>query len=244
MPEKRILLIHPYDKSTLFLDRIKNHILLEFDQDVHYYSVKPNEESHIQCLNLIQTHPSKGLIIFLGHGRSDKLYGSKADDYSDLISKDAALEFPEKYYYNDNFINEDNINVFNKKKVFCLACNSAEKIAQYAYEKGATTFLGFGDIPTSQIEFKEKGYTVNESIVGMIKGEFNYIIKSSLAYALRRNLSFDNLMHILHFITNQRITDLLIKQKDNRARYFLANQLYFFKKEAQIIGERNLKVLE
>src|SRR5258708_26395188 len=106
MPEKRILIVHPYDKTTTFLDRIKSHLQTQFRDEVHYFSVKPNIESHEKCLERINNHSANGLIIFLGHGRSDTLYGAKGDEYAASVSEEAIAESPERFYYNDNFINE------------------------------------------------------------------------------------------------------------------------------------------
>jgi len=243
MPEKKILIIHPYDRTTSFLDRIKNHLQSKFKSEVHYFSVKPNDESHKQCLERIRVHPSNGLIIFLGHGRSDKLYGSKADEYSLFASEDAAIEFPQKYYYNDNFINESNINVFNRKKVFCLACNSGEKVAQFAFEYGVSSFLGFGDIPTSEGEFKERGVSVSGEVVKMMKTELTYIIKTALAYSISKNSNFEDMLNIIRFIANQRIADVLVNQKHLKERNLLADYLYYLKKDAMVVGERNLNLI-
>lgn len=244
MERKRILIVHPYDKSTSFLERIKNYLLAEYESDIHYFSIKPNDASHELCLKRIDVHNEKGLIIFLGHGRSDKLYGSKADKYSAFVSEDAVIECPELYYYNDNFINEKNISVFKGKKVFCLACNSREKLAQFALEKGVTSFLGFGDIPTSLSEFEEKEEKVTNDVVVKMKTELNYIIKKSLSLSIAKGLTFEGLLSHIQFITQQRLTDVLTNQKSFKERYVFADFLYYLKNEIQIMGDRNAKLLE
>jgi len=245
MAEKRILIVHPYDKTTSFLDRIKNHLQTIFENDVHYFSVKPNDESHNQCLERISTHLSSGLIIFLGHGRSDKLYGSKADEYSAFVSADAVAEFPEKYYYNDNFINEANVEIFSGKKVFCLACNSNDKIANYALDKEVKSFLGFGDIPTSPEELIDDGIeNVSKNIVKSMKTELIYIIKRSLVNGIAKNFTFEQLQNLIDFIINQRISDILINQKEFKDRYTLTDYLYFLKKDIKIKGNKKLKLIE
>jgi hypothetical protein len=244
MSDKRILIVHPYDKTTSFLERIKSRLILEFKDDVHYFSIKPNNDSHYKCLERIRSHPADGLIIFLGHGRSDKLFGSKANEYSPLVSLDAMEEFPEKYYYNENFINENNIEVFAGKKVFCLACNSNDKIAKDAIDKGANTFLGFGDIPTSTDEFQEMHENISTDLVRMMKTELVYIIKICLTIGIKNKLTFERLLNLIHFVTNQRLTDILINKKHFKDRYILADNLYYFKKNAIIRGEETLKLLE
>ncbi len=244
MSQKHILIIHPYDKTTTFLDRIKNHLQYNFKKDVHYFSIKPNETSHDICIDNIRNLSPKGFIIFIGHGRSDKLYGSKGDDYSSFISSIPLSEISEQYYYNDNFINETNVQVFKEKKVFCLTCNSNDKIGKLAVERGARAFLGFGDIPTSLFEFEEKGVKVGENVISFMKTELNYIIKTALEYCIKKNSSFEDLQNIITFLANQRITSILINQKSFKERYILTDYLYYLKKEIIIYGDKTLKLLE
>lgn len=245
MPEKPILIIHPNDKTTSFLDKIKNHLIEKFDDKVHHFNIYPNDKSHQSCLERISVHPENGIIIFLGHGRTDKLYGSKGDLFanSEFVSQEAKDENPDAYYYNDNFIYEGNIDVFARKKVFCLACNSNNKIASFAVDKGAKSFLGFGDIPTSISEFEDKEEKVTNDIVVSMKSELNYIIKISLAYSIYRNSSFESLLDILRFVTNQRISDILVNQKHFKERHVLADYLYYMKKSATIVGDKKSKLL-
>jgi len=243
MPLKKILIVHPHDRTTGFLKRINNHIEKNFNDLAHYFSVKPNDESHSECLERIKNHPINGSIIFLGHGRSNKLYGGKSDKYEAMVSIEARLESPADFYYNENFINEDNIEVFNDKKVFCLSCDSNNKFADLAIENGAVTFFGFGDIPTSQGGFLERGMTVSADLVNHLKGELNYIIKRSLAYCIKKNLSFRDLLNTIHFITNQEISSILFDSKSFKHRFTLVDYLYYLKKEIKIKGNKDSKLV-
>jgi hypothetical protein len=246
MPDKPILIIHPNDKTTTFLDKIKNHLIERFDEQVHHFNIYSNEKSHIDCLERISNHPENGFIIFLGHGRTDKLYGSKGEMYdkADFVSEAAKDENPDAYYYNDNFINESNVEVFNGKKVFCLACNSNDKIADYAMAKGAKSFLGFGNIPTSLNEFEDKEEKVTNDVVVRMKTELNYIIKTSLALSITNGFTFDGLLNHIQFITNQRLTDTLANQKNFKERHVFADYLYHLKNDAKIFGEKKIRLIE
>ena len=245
MAEKPILIIHPNDKTTRFLDKIKSHLIETFGEQVHHFNIYPNEGSHQTCLDRISIHPENGLVIFLGHGRTDKLYGSKGDLYAnaELVSQEAKEENPDAYYYNDNFINEGNAVVFKNKKVFCLACNSNGKIATFSIDSGAKSFLGFGDIPTSLSEFEDKEEKVTNDLVIKMKTELNYIIKTSLSMSIERGFTFEELLNRIQFITNQRLSDILVNQKSFKERHKLADYLYYLKKEAVILGERRIKLL-
>ena len=241
---KPILIIRPHDSSTSFLERIKNHLVNEFVDDLHYFNIKLNDQSHLQCVERIKQHPENGIVIFLGHGRSDGLLGSRGDLYenSEFVSPEAREEDPEHYYFKDNFITAGNIDLFANKKVFCLACRSNE-IAELAINNGARVFIGFGDIPTSLAEFQIKGGEANSTMVITMKTEINRIIKSSLAHCIRKNSSFDELMSTMIYITNQRIADILISYMWFKERHALADHLYYFKKEARVFGDKNIRLL-
>lgn len=244
--KKRILIVHPHDKSTSFLERIKNHLICQLPNDVHYFNIKPNEISHQQCLEKISEHPSEGIVLFLGHGRSDRLFGSKGDLYENIefVSEDAREANPEKYYFNDNFINETNSQIFKGKKVVCLACKSNEVIALSALNNNAISFLGFGDIPTSAAEFRKNGEeNFTSSLVATMKAEVCYIIKTSLVYSINNGHSFGDFLNTIKFITNQRIGFFRINAKWFRDRHLLADYLYFFKREALLLGDKKVRIL-
>lgn len=247
MVQKQILIIHPNDKTTSFLDKIKSHLIQKFEDKIHHFNIYSNDESHSQCIDRIKSNPNDGLIIFFGHGRTTKLYGAKGDLYDnlDFVSTDAVAEQPDKYYYNDDFINQDNVDVFSGKKVFCLACNSNDKIASYAIEKGAISFLGFGDIPTSMPEFKENGLeNISNDIVILMKTELNYIIKRSLEIGIKKNYTFTQLKDIINFITNQRIVYYLRTDKSSKVRHILTDYLYQLKSNIKILGNSHLRLLK
>ncbi|QBA23063.1 hypothetical protein EU348_18525 [Chryseobacterium indologenes] len=246
MVQKQILIVHPNDKTTSFLDKIKNYLVQRFEDQIHHFNIYPNDDSHNQCIARIKSNPDNGLIIFFGHGKTTKLYGAKGDlyDESDFVSPDAIAEKPDNYYYNDDFINENNIDIFNGKKVFCLACNSNAKVASFAIENGAKTFLGFGNIPTSISEFKEDGLeNISNDIVKLMKTELNYIVKRSLEIGIKKNYTFNQLRDVIQFITNQRIAHYLKVDKTSKVRQTLTFYLYMFKSNIKIFGDPNTTLL-
>lgn len=246
MPEKPILIIHPNDKTTAFLDRIKNHLIGSFGEIVSHFNIYPNDNSHLLCLQRIQNHPASGMIIFLGHGRTDKLYGSKGTHYEnrEFVSQEVMDENPDDYYFNDNFIDESNLDVFADKKVFCLACNSNSKLAKLATAKQVKTFIGFGDIPTSLSEFKQNGQIVSQDLVKRVKGEINYIIKTSLALCIKKNMTVSDLLSYIKIIANQRISTILTQEKNSKERFLLADYIYYLKKEVVITGDKNIGIFD
>jgi hypothetical protein len=247
--DKSILIVHPYDKSTSFLERIKNHLQAEFQDSGHYFSVKPNEASHNQCLETIKDFSKNGLLLFMGHGKSNCLYGAKGDYYGTLENDLIKAEEPDKYFYEDNFINENNLSIFKGKKIISLSCNSNGQIGRKSVENGAKVFLGFGDLPTSIEELEEQGEKSKSGVsLGKIeqalKTEINDIIKKSVRIGIIKNYSFSELVDLINFITNQKISHYLVNQKKVSERKLIANYLYTFKKEIKIYGNGKENLIE
>ena len=247
MVYRKILIVHPNDNSTAFLNRIKNHLKAKFESQTHHFNVYPNQKSHIDCINRITSHSENGFVLFLGHGRSDKLFGGKGKYYENVffVSQSAIDENPDDYYYNDDFINKENSYIFSNKKIFCLACNSNDKLAKFALDSGVKTFVGFGGIPTSKLEFEEDGLkNVSHDIVKLMKTEINYIIKKSLEIGITNNYSFIQLQNTINFITSQKITYYLVERKKLKDRHLLADYLYYFKSNMQIVGDKYAKLVD
>ncbi|MGJ3234358.1 hypothetical protein [Marivirga sp.] len=244
----QVLIIHPYDKSTAFLGRIKNHLQTEFPENFHYFSIKPNTASHNQCLKTIKDFSPDGLLLFMGHGKSNCLYGAKGDYYGTLENELVKAEEPDKYFYEDNFINDQNIGVFRGKKIISLSCNSNGQLGRNSVENGAKVFLGFGDLPTSIAELKEQGEESKSGVsLGKIeqalKTEINDIVKKSIGIGIKRNYTFSEVVDLIHFVTNQKISHYLVIQKKISERKLIANYLYTFKKEIKIFGNGNEQVM-
>src|SRR5690242_391744 len=72
----KVIVIHPIDPSTSFLDEITQHILTEFSGAA--LLIKPTIENSTSFVEAIinSKYEDDDIIIFLGHGRSDGLYGA------------------------------------------------------------------------------------------------------------------------------------------------------------------------
>lgn len=228
----KILCIYPDDSSTRFLDRIqtclKNHLAEVF----HCYKVKPYQLSHDECLQRLQTVTEEEFVIFLGHGRSDCLYGASSNcnflvsPYFEGISN----------YENDNFINRENINILSGKKVFCLSCNSAGGLGKLAVQSGAKSFIGFGDIPTDNEVLPELGKRL-PLLIARYKGEVSWIVRKSLIYSIKNNHNFFQLIDTIRLATNFRINKIILEHRGLRERHLLADYLYNFKNEMALFGD-------
>jgi hypothetical protein len=178
-------------------------------------------------------------VVFIGHGRSDRLYG--ANSYSNVF----VSPYYEAYldYENDNFISKDNIDVFSGKKVFCLSCNSADGLGRLAVQNGASAFIGFGDIPTDNEVLPQIG-TKLPHLIARFKGEITWIVKTSLLYSLKKNHNFYQLADTVRLFVNVRINENILRHRSLRQRRLLADYLYDFKQGMKLFGDGNQKLLE
>jgi hypothetical protein len=246
---KSVLIIHPKDKTTSFLDRIKGFLVRgEFQDLITHFNVQLNMKSHSDCLKSLLNTPDEGLIIFLGHGTENKLYGAKGyggNQHSNVL---LSAENSESCFDNENFIDSSNISVFKNKKIFCLSCNSNDNIGKEAERKGVSAFLGFGALPTS-IEELQKDYPgivfgiSKSTIILEFKTELNYIIKKSITYSIDNNFNFEQLVDIIKFITNQRINYFLINRKKLKERKIIVDLLYGLKKGIVVYGNKKEKLI-
>lgn len=232
-----ILIVHPLDPSTKALKRVGNYIKCSFPNEVHIFNVHPNEESRFSCYEAIQKCSTNDIILFLGHGSSFALYGSKGNMYdkADFVSYDVQKEYPELYYYNEFFLNDNNWNLLKDKRLICVSCMS-NCFGKTLFDRGIVrSIIGFGDLPTSLGEFKERKINANSHLIAWMKGEINWIIKRSVVYSYSMNYSFLMTGELIKFVVQQRIAMHLHSR--NRFRYILANQLVKIKEEL-LVKER------
>jgi hypothetical protein len=227
----KFLIIHPYDRSTFFLNKIERFLRGKFPKEIDLFNVKPSHESHEECIYRVSNLNKDALILFLGHGHSDKLFGASSDPYSYIP------------YHNDNFISEDNIEVFKNKKIICLSCNSKGKIANLAIEKGVITFVGFGDIPTTVGEFDNRGYKVGGKSLIEMKCKLNQIIKYSIYFSIERNYNFKQFVNLIKLITNKKLSELLHINNKNKRNILIYETLFYFKNEVSVFGKSDAYLL-
>jgi len=241
---RQILIIHPYDTTTVSLKRITNYLKRQFPTLVYSYEIKPNKESHFQCIELIKSHSNEGLIIFMGHGRSDGLYGAKGKYADKLYCEDAFLDEPDKIYNHHLFITSESAHIFKNKKLFCLACNS-NSFGSILINAGCKSYIGFGDLPSSVDEFIEVNkIPINYHLVSDYKGTLNYIIKICIGKAIKESYNFKELYHLIRFALSQHIANYLIDNKTNRHRHIITDALYYTKKDIAILGDSHTKLTE
>lgn len=223
----KALIIYPCDSSTDFLQEIINQIAELMEVVVE----RPDAtiEAHEKCIHLIQETSIK-LIIFMGHGQSDKLLGANSSNNN----KEYQL------YREKGFINRDNISIFSGKSVIALSCNSNEKIGKMAIENGAKVFVGFGYIPTDwYVEVEEVSHLEPKEVE-----EFNAIlvnvVSKSLNYCIHHNFTFSQFEKLFKVIVNKEIKEIVASGIPCNS--WLLQSMYKLKDEIKVFGDREAHI--
>ena len=100
-----IYIVYPYDSTTKFLLEIPNILQQKHGNVFTVINIEASDSSYAKGLELISKIPDDSLVLFMGHGQSDFLYG--ADSH----------EFEKK-----KFIGKSEIKIFSNKFLFSLSC--------------------------------------------------------------------------------------------------------------------------
>lgn len=232
----KIFAIYPTDESesTKFLNRINTYLNREIGNDWHCYKIKHSDEDHDHCLGKAVSSESK-FILFMGHGRSDCLYGSCGKNSQEFVSTDAIKE-NQSFYKNEHFIHTGNIGLFKDKIFFSFSCSSnrddSKSIGINAIKNGVTSFVGFGNIQTdylNDINFPKRA-------IAFYKGIIIKVIKQSLCLAIRKNYTVEELVILIRTLATKEIQKMLLDTSKNRNKEIIIDNLFSFKKEIVIFG--------
>ena len=233
----KVFAIYPTDKkdSTKFLNKINTFLCKNLGADWHCYKIEFSDEDHQRCLNSAQSSAAK-FIIFMGHGRGDKLLGSFNKKAEDFISNDALSE--ELFYKNEKFIHEQNIDFFKNKILFCFSCNSNENksksLSRIAIQKGVKSFIGFGDMPTDYIA----GRPFPLKAIETYKCILTRVIKNGLYIAIKKEYTIDEFIRLLKILVTKEMQSILFTSSKYRHKKVLLQELYKFKTNIKVYGNR------
>jgi hypothetical protein len=234
----KIFGIYPTDKqeSTAFLNRINTYLCRELGDMWHCYKTKYTDADHISCIQKAKASNAK-FILFMGHGRSDRLFGSCNKNSPDFIAVDAVLENPE-FYRNEYFIHAGNIENFKNKIFFSFSCfsnrNNVGCLARNAINKGVTSFVGFGNIPTD--------YTSEDQIplkaIAVYKGIISKVIKISICLSIKNNYTVEEMISLVRLMINKEMQMLIFSSHKNRYKDIVISNLFLFKQEIVVFGNK------
>lgn len=211
--------IYPIDETTDFLQVIPEKIIESLGEE--YVNVKrifPNEDSYSEGVNFIENLPEKSVVIFMGHGQADILWGAENNTFD-----------------KKPFLKKTDSKVFANKYIFLLSCNSNEFLkGTFGFSKILNS-IGFGSLPTEMSEIdnnkKLKSQGVNQSVIDSYKEVMIELISLSLCDMKNKNLSFPQLSNIFLLRLNKKISEVILQDVNNPENRILSNLLFLMKAE-------------
>lgn len=236
-----IKIICPSDPT---IKRLERHAWRTADaiEDCKVVIVQPGDASKVYCHREIWDSDKNDLIVFMGHGRSDALYGSKGKQFASAgLIGDSTLCENLDLYNDDSFIDSSNYGLFAGKKAVIFACKSAE-LGKELCKAGATTVLGFGKLPTSQDEFMDDWkYQVSNHAVAAMSGILDVAFCNALIDTIKRRGTFFDMQHQLRMQLQCSISMLLYSKACYR--YKLASTLYTVAASIKVWGDRYARLV-
>ena len=166
-------------------------------------------------------------ILFMGHGRSDCLFGSCNKKSQDFIAEEAVIENPE-FYRNEHF------------SLSCLSNrNDTKSLARSAINNGVISFVGFGDIPTDYIV----GKNIPLKAIAIYKGIISKVIKISISISIQNNYTVEEMVSLIKVLTTKEIQKIILSPYKNRHKEIIVKNLFLFKQEIMIFGNRYERLL-
>ncbi|OOG18828.1 hypothetical protein BWD42_02385 [Sphingobacterium sp. CZ-UAM] len=206
-----IQIIISIDPSTDFLYGIVENFK---NKNINYNltEIHPNEESYESAFEFISNVTKKTVIIFLGHGQPNLLYGGESSEH-----------FPKRA-----FVKLNEMAIFEGQYLFLLACNSASLIRSSFKQSKTINSIGFGALPTSLEEVENNRRLESEKISKATIEDFKQEIVITVSDAIiRYHNDFNRLSDYLALLLDQRINNAVLVKKDR----LLADLLFHMRKE-------------
>ena len=237
-----MLLINPIDPTIKCLRRTTRNIARRTGAGVVW--VFPNDYSRKACRSKIANCSKNELIVFLGHGRSDALFGSKGKWYAHLgqVSAAAIAAAPDRYYLDDNLIDESCLYLFRDKKCVLFSCNSDE-FGVKMVQAGCRAVLGFRRLPSSIDELKDDWYLnmADRQMAAAISGILNVAFRNALVNGVRNGHTFAELEGDLRFEINSQVGRLMKTRACFKAA--ISDVLIEMARDIQAIGDRGCRLI-
>lgn len=233
-----VYVINPIDPTIKSLRRLC-HFFLKWLPEISVVYIFPGEHHKKNVHSLLRNMPDNTSIIFMGHGRSDALFGSKGKYWNAFEIPDY-VEYPEQYENDENFINADSFNLLKGKLLIIYACNSTE-LAKTLLRYGSKVVLGFYRLPTSKEEFFDDWHIrASSHLIAAINGCLNIAFRNTILRSVKEHLAFSDIESLMRMELQRQIVHVLTSNA--RYKYDLANVLSHIKLELKAIGDRSLKL--
>lgn len=200
--------IYPKDSTTAFLEPVFNAIC--GGQDVGSVTGDSSDDEFFDSLNKGLQDVSLENLIFLGHGSSAKLYGTRFDTL--LEDKDFSL--------------------LTNKTIILFSCNSRD----FLKKMGATRYIGFGFVPSGLDDINDGTNFHGLNLLQLTGRDWEYVrckYRKIWVDSLRGFSDFNNVEGLgsrLNLYMNCAIVDVL-EDKTFPNRSLIADMLYYIKED-------------
>ena len=206
---KIVFIYSEKDYAIEFLSPLCNHICDTLSATRVGYDKDNDDDTLSEIYNIAK---DADIIFFLGHGRSDALYADLLDDC--------------------NMFDKYNIDLLQGKKLFLLACNSADFIHRYHL----TSTIGFQDLPTSLYDAQKRKHIHGIDITDFSQSDID-IYNKALVDALCNSISVETINDYslfrerFKFQVSREIVKCLIQHKDKENYRKIADVLFYLQKD-------------
>lgn len=206
-----IHIIIAVDPSTRFLFGIIDKLKLN-KVEIDVTEIHPTNESYLEAFDKLKKLEKESVILFLGHGTDEKLYGGESIGV-----------FPRK-----EFIKLNEMSIFNRQYLFALSCNSAGLLRKSHKYSILNKSIGFGSLPTSNEEVLADKLLRTQGVTEATIEEFRSDIVSTISQAFcLYHMDFNKLLDYLKLIIDKKINNAILIKRDRN----LADMLYKMRQE-------------
>jgi len=206
--------IHPIDDSTKFLEQIYINAIEVLGKDsVTVFAFKGDHKFR----NEIEELPENSNIFFLGHGRSDKLYGVMSES-------------------DEAFVSSDEMSIFNGQNLFTLACQSSELLKSTFKKTEINHSIGFGYLPTTHEEVLKirniRKKNISEADIEQFKSVIVSCVSGSVIEMYSKNESFDYLNSYLRLLLHREMNNSVLDRNESGVAnliYQMCYQMSYFR---------------
>ena len=212
-----INIIISIDPSTKFLFEIINNFKSQ-NINLNVIEIEPSTDSYEKAKSTISAIPKSSIVIFLGHGQSNQLYGGESTTFEKKV-----------------IISSKEMKIFEGQNLFILACDSADLLKSSFRVSKTLKSIGFGGLPTEIKEIENDRKLSAEGITQEIINQFKIAITETVSEAFiyitkQDSNDFIILKDYLYLLINKRINKAILEE-DNR---LLADLLYKMRNEIVI----------
>ncbi|WP_299523370.1 hypothetical protein [Winogradskyella sp.] len=190
------------DPTTAFLYGIVNN-LKEKKVPLNVIEIHPSDKSYEECKEKISTVESGSVILFLGHGQENQLYGGESK------------EFVRKPIFK---LNE--MGVFKSQYLILLACDSADLLKSSFRQAKMKKSIGFGSLPTELKEIEnDKMFSnsgVTQETLEAYKNVIVELVSEVIIYGHKKEClkDFIKMKEFLTLLINKKINNAILQDKN------------------------------